>query len=296
MPRVVVARELTKHYGPVRALQGLDIHIQGGEVYALLGPNGAGKTTAVSLITGLRRPTSGEIRLFGRNPRERIARTRLGAMLQDARLPALLTVAELLEAYRAFYPRPWPLAEIAEIAGLGSLLNWRVERLSAGQRRKVALGLALAGGPELLVLDEPTTGLDVEARLAFWGWIQTYVARGGAVLLTTHNLEEAERLAHRIGVITNGRIVAEGSPPELRVRAGRYRVQFRTPSGFPEAGVAALPGVLRLGREGQWWVLDVSRPELVIAELVRQGTLLEDLRVEGGSLERAYLELIEGAR
>jgi ABC-2 type transport system ATP-binding protein len=215
-----------KCYGAVEALRGLDLTINPGEVVALLGANGAGKTTTVRTLLGLVKPDSGEVRLFGRDPREAAARTRMGAVLQIARVPETLRVREHIHLFSSYYPSPMPMAEVIEAAGLAGLERRKFGELSGGQQKRVLFALALCGNPDLLVLDEPTTGLDVEARRALWKQIRAFVARGKSVLLTTHYLAEAEALANRVVVLDKGSVVAEGTPAEIKGEAATLEDAF----------------------------------------------------------------------
>ena len=218
--------KVRKSYGAVEALRGLDLTIQPGEVVALLGANGAGKTTTVRTLLGLVKPDSGEVRLFGRDPRDAAARTRMGAVLQIARVPETLRVREHIHLFSSYYPDPMPMAEVIEAAGLSGLERRKFGELSGGQQKRVLFALALCGNPDLLVLDEPTTGLDVEARRALWKQIRAFVARGKSVLLTTHYLAEAEALAHRVIVLDKGSVVAEGTPAEIKGEAATLEDAF----------------------------------------------------------------------
>ncbi|MEO8381509.1 MAG: ABC transporter ATP-binding protein [Acidobacteriota bacterium] len=215
-----------KNYGQVEALRGLDLEIRQGQLLALLGANGAGKTTAVRLLLGLAKPTSGDVRVFGGDPRDAGTRTRLGAVLQSARVPETLRVREHIHLFSSYYPTPMPMAEVIEAAGLQGLERRKFGELSGGQQKRVLFALAICGNPDLLVLDEPTTGLDVEARRALWKQIRAFVARGKAVLLTTHYLAEAEALADRAIVIHQGKVAAEGTPSELKGDAATLEDAF----------------------------------------------------------------------
>ena len=215
-----------KSYGMVEALRGLDLTIRPGELVALLGANGAGKTTAVRALLGLSKPTSGEVRVFGGDPREARFRTRIGALLQVARVPETLRVREHIHLFSSYYPNPRPIDEVIEAAGLQGLEKRQFGQLSGGQQKRVLFALALCGNPDLLVLDEPTTGLDVEARRALWRQIRAFIAGGRSVLLTTHYLAEAEALANRVVVIHKGVVMAEGTPQEIKGEAATLEDAF----------------------------------------------------------------------
>ena len=221
-----ILASVTKRYGPVHALRGLDLAIHPGELVALLGANGAGKTTAVRILLGLTRPDSGTARVFGGDPRDRATRTRVGAVLQIARVPETLRVREHIDLFSSYYPSPMPLDEVIAAAGLGGLERRNFGELSGGQQKRVLFALGICGNPDLLVLDEPTVGLDVEARRALWKQIRAFVDRGRAVLLTTHYLAEAEALADRVVVVDKGVKVKEGTPAEIRGEAASLEDAF----------------------------------------------------------------------
>jgi ABC-2 type transport system ATP-binding protein len=215
-----------KRYDDTVALNGLDLTIRPGELLSLLGANGAGKTTAVRLLLGLARPTSGEARVFGHDPRDAASRTRVGAMLQIARVPETLRVREHIHLFSSYYPDPMPLPDVIEAAGLQGLEKKKYGELSGGQQKRTLFALAICGNPDLLILDEPTTGLDVEARRALWKQIRAFIARGRSVLLTTHYLAEAEALADRVVVINKGAVAAEGTPREIKGDAATLEDAF----------------------------------------------------------------------
>ena len=219
-------QSLTKHYGSTHALRGFDMEIRPAELVALLGSNGAGKTTAVRILLGLIPPTSGTARVFGGNPRDAATRTRLGAVLQSARVPETLRVREHIDLFSSYYPNPMSLADVIDAAGLGGLERRKFGELSGGQQKRVLFALGICGNPDLLVLDEPTVGLDVEARRALWKQIRAFVARGKSVLLTTHYLAEAEALADRVVVIDKGVKVREGTPAEIKGDAASLEDAF----------------------------------------------------------------------
>lgn len=217
---------VTKKYGKVEALRGLDFTLGRGELVALLGANGAGKTTAVRLMLGLAKPDSGGVRVFGGDPRDAETRTRIGAVLQIARVPETLRVREHIDLFRSYYPHPLPADEILAAAGLEDLARRKFGELSGGQQKRVLFAIAICGDPDLLILDEPTAGLDVEARRALWSQIRAFVAKGKSVLLTTHYLTEAESLANRVVVMHRGVVVKTGTPAEIRGDAASLEDAF----------------------------------------------------------------------
>jgi ABC-2 type transport system ATP-binding protein len=279
-----------KRYGAVEALRGVDLRIDAGEVVAMLGPNGAGKTTSIALMLGLRRPTAGRARLFGLDPRDRRARSRTGAMLQDSGVPGTLTVRELVELFRAYYPRPLPAARAIGLAGLEGSAGVRVAQLSGGQRQRLYFALAVCGDPDVLFLDEPTVGMDVEARQRFLRSIRELAAAERTIVLTTHYLEEADALARRIVVVDHGRVIADGAPADIKARVPSKRVHFRTPAALDATMLDGLP-VIRFERVGDRVELLSAQPEAVLRELFRRGVPVDDLRVVGADLEEAFLAL-----
>ncbi len=281
---------VTHRYGDVVALDALDLEIRPGEVLAVLGPNGAGKTTAIGLLLGSLPVQQGAVRVFGRDPGARPVRMRRGAMLQVSGLPDTLTVAENLELFSSYYPAPLPVGRLLAMAGLEELAARRYGRLSGGQKQRVMFALALAGDPELVFLDEPTTGLDVEARRSLWNEIQGLKKAGRTAVLTTHYLEEADALADRIAVIHRGRVVAEGTPSEIKSRTADRRIRCIT--GVGRDDVAALPGVVRAEVSGQHLEILTARPEDVLRTLLAADPDLRDLHVTGAGLEDAFLTLV----
>ena len=278
-----------KRYGATVAVDHVDLAVERGEVVALLGPNGAGKTTAVSLMLGLLRPDAGRATLFGHEPRSAAARVRVGAMLQVTAVPQTLRVAEHVHLFSAYYPRPLPVGETLELAGLEGLERRPYGELSGGQKQRLAFALAVCGDPDLLFLDEPTAGLDVAARRGLWERIRALVARGRTVLLTTHHLEEADALADRIVVLHRGRVLAEGSPAAIKERAAGRRVRATTT--VPAAAVEALPGVRQARRQGGTLEVLASQAEPVVRELLARDPALSGLEVSGAGLEEAFLTL-----
>jgi ABC-2 type transport system ATP-binding protein len=217
---VAELRAVHKRYGKVQALHGLDLQLRPGELVALLGPNGAGKTTAVGILLGQRRPDAGSAWLFGQDPTSPAARRAVGVTPQETGFPDNLTVAEVVDLVRVHYPDPAPTSELLERFGLAEVAGRRAGGLSGGQQRRLAAALAFAGRPRAVVMDEPTTGLDVEARHGLWEVMRAFVAEGGALLLTTHYLEEAQALASRVMMLARGRVIAQGSVDDLIARVG----------------------------------------------------------------------------
>ena len=275
--------EASKRFGGTPALDRVTFAVDDGDVVALLGPNGAGKTTSIALLLGLRRPDTGRALLFGRDPRAAAARRTLGVTPQEMGFPHTLRVVEVVRLVRAHYPQPLSEGDILERFGLTRLAKRQVGGLSGGERRRLAVALAFAGDPRLVVLDEPTSGLDAESRRSVWEAVRGHAAAGGALLLTTHHLDEAEALASRVVVIESGRIVAEGAVAAIKRSAGLARISFAAPTnGFAWAGA---------GREGDRVAILVRDAGVEIARLVRHGVPLHDLEVRPVTLEEAVTAL-----
>jgi ABC-2 type transport system ATP-binding protein len=303
---VIRARGLRKSYGDLEAVRGIDLDVERGEVFAFLGPNGAGKTTTVEILEGYREPDGGEVRVLGADPRapSRAWRHRIGIVLQECRMQPQLTVREALELYAGYYARPRPVTETIELVGLAAKADERAARLSGGQQRRLDVALALIGDPELLFLDEPTTGFDPTARRQAWEVIASLRELGKTVFLTTHYMDEAQNLADRVGIISGGAIVAEGTPETL---AGRdlapTEIRFRIPDAV---GREQLPGGLTTaidaGTDGGppgLVVLRTSEPVALLNELTAwaldRNVELIGLEVTRPSLEDVYLEVTEEA-
>ncbi|MFG1806341.1 ATP-binding cassette domain-containing protein [Streptomyces sp. NPDC049040] len=278
-----------KSFGSVEAVAGLDLEIARGETLALLGRNGAGKSTTIALLLGLDRPDSGEVRLFSGTPQEAVRAGRVGAMLQVGQPIPRTTVRELVGFVASTYPHPMPVREALDLAGIGELAGRRVDRLSGGQAQRLRFALAVAGGPELLVLDEPTAALDVEARRAFWRSMRSYAARGNTVLFSTHYLEEADDNADRIVVIDQGRKVADGTGEAIKRRVGATLVSFDL-AGEATEGLRALPGVIAMEVRGDRAVLRSADSDATVVALARAGRVRR-LAVAPASLEDAFLTL-----
>jgi ABC-2 type transport system ATP-binding protein len=276
-------------FGKVEALRGVDLALERGRLTVLLGPNGAGKTTAIRLLLGLLRPTEGDARIFGEDPRRRGARRRIGAMMQVAKVPDTLRVVEHIDTFRSYYPAPLSRAQLIEAAGLGGLERRLFGTLSGGEKQRVLFALALAGDPDLLFLDEPTVGMDVETRRSFRRRIRALRDDGRAVLLTTHYLEEADALADRVIVLNGGRIIADGPPERIKREFARRRVRCAT--SIPLETVRSLADVDSAERAGTATTIVTAQAESVVRTLLHMDATLADLEVTGAALEDAFLAL-----
>ena len=291
--QVAVLANVTKRYGKITALDGLSLTLRPGEIVALLGPNGAGKSTAVRLMLGLSSPTSGTARIFGGDPRLSSTRTRIGAMLQVASVPKTLKVREHIELFRSYYPHPLPFGEVVRIAQLEGIEERLFEKLSGGQRQRLLFGLALCGDPEIVFLDEPTVGMDIEARRGLWAQIRTLAERGKTILLTTHYLEEADALASRIVVINRGRVVAEGTPAEVKSRTATKKIRCRTE--LVAAQIWAIPGVVDVQQAGAETTITADHAENLVRALLAGDAGLSGLEVFSPGLEDVFLDLLKPA-
>jgi ABC-2 type transport system ATP-binding protein len=292
MSERIVARAVgvTRRYGDVTAVHDMNLEIPAGQMIGLLGPNGAGKSTLINMFVGLRRPTEGTVELFGRDPREVKARLRMGVTPQETGLPETALVAEVVDFVASHFPDPLPRRELLRRFDLEDLARRQTGGLSGGQKRRLAVGLAFVGQPELLFLDEPTTGLDVEGRRALWTSIKDFHREGGTVVLTSHYLEEVEQLAERVVVIDDGRCVADDSVESLRQLTGLRRVCVSAPE------LPSLPGVVGTERDGDRVRLVTADADQLIRDLVASGVPFSDIEVQAGSLEDAFLALTTGER
>ena len=286
-------RGLTVRYGGTTAVHDLTLSIARGETVALLGPNGAGKSSTVNAALGLFRPTAGTVELLGREPLAAVRSGGVGAMLQHGGLPSESRVGEVLRLVAGRYADPWPMADLVTTTGIEGLLGRRTEQLSGGQRQRVLLALALAGTPPLLVLDEPTSAMDVEGRHAFWATMRSLADRGHTVVFATHHLAEADAVADRVVVVDGGRVVADGTAAQVKSGIAGRTVRFTCPD---RTGLADLPGVTAVGGSGELVELATTDAEATLRALLAGRDRLPDLEVRGASLEQAFLTLTGGTR
>src|SRR6202522_1452562 len=278
-------------YGNVQALRQVNFTVGSGKVVALLGPNGAGTPTAVKLLLGLMQPNSGKVRVFGGDPTNPQNRMRTGAMLQVGKVPETLRVGEHIDLFSSYYPRPLPIEEVLAAAGLEKLRDRKFGDLSGGQRQRTLFALAICGDPDLLFLDEPTVGLDVEARRTLWEEIRRLVERGKTVLLTTHYLEEADALADRIAVINQVEIIAEGTPVEIKARTSGKRIRCIT--SLSVESLLQIPGVNSAQQDRDAMMIRAGEAESVARALLARDPSLSGLEITGAGLEEAFLALTQ---
>jgi len=282
---------VNKNYENIRALRGVNFSVRAGEIVALLGPNGAGKTTAVKLLLGLMQPNAGKVRVFGGDPTNPENRTRTGAMLQVSRVPETLRVHEHIDLFATYYERPMEISDVLAAAGLEKIADRKFGDLSGGQRQRVLFALAICGDPDLLFLDEPTVGLDVEARRMLWDEIRKMVDRGKTVLLTTHYLQEADALADRVAVINQGEIIAQGTPAEIKTRTTGKKI--RCISSLSLSALRQIPGVADVKEDREAVEIHAAEAERVVRELLARDENLSGLEVTSAGLEEAFLALTQ---
>jgi ABC-2 type transport system ATP-binding protein len=295
---VITVSGLHKSYGDIEAVRGLDLEIERGEIFAFLGPNGAGKTTTVEILEGYRERSAGDVRVLGSDPASarRDWRERIGIVLQQCRMQPELTVRETIEMYAGYYRSPRPVDDTIDLVGLGEKQDARAGKLSGGQQRRLDVALALVGDPELIFLDEPTTGFDPGARRQAWDVISSLRDLGKTVFLTTHYMDEAQVLADRAAILVRGRIAASGSPDELAKRAGAgTEIRFRLPAGVSAGDLPATAS--RARTENGFVTIQTGEPVKVLNELtgwaMSRGVDLAGLNVGHPSLEEIYLELTD---
>ena len=288
---IIRLRGVTKTFGAVHAVNGIDLDIRRGETVALLGPNGAGKTTTISMLLGLLTPTSGTVEVFGTSPAQAIQQSRVGAMLQEGKLMPGVHVGELVEFVRGLHSHPLPARQLFDIAGLHPIRDRRVDRLSGGQTQRVRFALAIAGDPEILVLDEPTAAMDVEVRREFWVSMHAYAALGHTILFATHYLEEAETSASRLLIIAQGKLIADGTVANIQARYGQPRVAFICPDAIP-AMFDRLPGISATEIVGERVTLHTHDADTTARELIASDIPWKDIEIKSSDLEDTFIRLV----
>ncbi|MFB7928670.1 ABC transporter ATP-binding protein [Streptomyces sp. NPDC056039] len=283
--------QVSKSYGNVRAVDGLTLDLRPGETVALLGPNGAGKSTTLDLLLGLKKPDSGTVRLFGEGPREAIVAGRVGAMLQSGGLMDEVTVAELVRLACDLHPKPYRPSEVLSRAGIAQIADRKVNKLSGGQAQRVRFALATAGDSDLIVLDEPTTGMDVTTRQAFWATMREQADQGRTVLFATHYLEEADAVADRVLVLHRGRLLADGTAAEIKAKAGARRVSFDLADDVDEAALRGLPFLTSLSLSGRTVRIQSTDADATVHALYGLGVYPRNLEVAGLGLEQAFVAI-----
>jgi ABC-2 type transport system ATP-binding protein len=287
---VAVFENVTKRFGRLAAVNGLSLELRRGETVALLGPNGAGKSTSLEMLLALRRPTSGTIRLLGTDPYHAVKAGRVGAMLQSGGLMPEVTVRDLVTLVTRLHPDPEPVPVTISRAGLGEFAGQRVDKLSGGQAQRVRFALAICGRSELIVLDEPTTAMDVETRRGFWDSMRHEAAQGRTVLFATHYLDEADQAADRILVISKGRLLADGTPAQIKARAGARRVSFRLPA-VPETFLAGLPGLVNLEIHHDSVQIQTRDSDATLYAVLAAGYRPADIEITSLGLEQAFIAI-----
>ena len=288
---VVAFDQVSKAYDAVRAVDGLSLDLRPGETVALLGPNGAGKSTTLDLLLGLKKPDSGTVRLFGTSPRDAIVAGRVGAMLQSGGLMDEVTVAELVRLACDLHPKPYRPSEVLSRAGIAQIADRKVNKLSGGQAQRVRFALATAGDSDLIVLDEPTTGMDVTTRQAFWATMREQADQGRTVLFATHYLEEADAVADRVLVLHRGRLLADGTAAEIKAKAGARRVSFDMEGALDEPALRALPFLTGIDISGRTVRIQSSDADATVHALYGLGVYPRNLEVAGLGLEQAFIAI-----
>jgi ABC-2 type transport system ATP-binding protein len=290
----IVLADLRKSFGEVHAVDGIDVSIEAGETVALLGPNGAGKSTTIDMLLGLQKPDGGTVTVFGRTPSEAVDAGAVGAMLQSGSLIRDLSVRELVTVVASLYPKPMTTDDALELAGLTSIAGRRTNKLSGGETQRTRFAVAVVADPELLVLDEPTVAMDVEARHAFWTSMRAFAARGKTILFATHYLDEADEYADRAVLMAHGRIVADGPPTEIKARVGSRTIRATLPGASLDE-LAALPGVSHAERRGESVVLSCRDSDAAIRALLARHGEAKDIEIRGADLDDAFLLLTSDA-
>lgn len=288
---VIEMKAVSKHFGHREAVSNLTLEIPAGQALALLGPNGAGKTTSIAMMLGLTRPSRGHIRLFGADPGSVQAHTRIGVMLQGVSVPDRLTVKESLNLFRGVYPRPLSLAHLLDISGLEGDARKMAGQLSGGKTRRLQFAAAMAGDPQMLFLDEPTVGMDVASKRQFWDTLRTFIADGRTLVLTTHDLQEADVVADRVVVMNSGRVIADAAPERIKMEFGGRQVSFVAAEGQAVDGLRQWAEVQDMHTAGRHVTVLTKDSDHVVRRLILEGWDISDIMIAGGGLEEAFVRL-----
>jgi ABC-2 type transport system ATP-binding protein len=291
-PAAVTFENVSKHYGEVKAVNELSLEIPQGRTIAFLGPNGAGKSTSIDLLLGLKKPSSGTVRVFGRSPRQAIVSGQVGAMLQSGGLLSDVTVRELLTFMTKIHPKPVPVRELLKRANIEDFAEQKADKLSGGQTQRVRFAIAIAGDSDLIVLDEPTTGMDVENRQIFWQAMKAEAERGKAILFATHYLEEADQIADQVIVINKGRLLANGTAAEIKAQAGFQRISFRLP-GVTRDQLLLLPNVVSLEVVNDRVLIQTSDSDKTFYSILDAGLRPEQIEISALGLEQAFVAITQ---
>ncbi|NOJ72520.1 ABC transporter ATP-binding protein [Paenibacillus alvei] len=288
MTYAIECTNLVKQFGGFCAVNNINLRFERGQISALLGPNGAGKTTTISMILGLQKPTSGEIKVLGQPAGTKELRQRVGALMQDVKAADGLNVAEVLNLFRSYYRNPLPLSRLLDLSGLHAEAKRRASSLSGGQRRRLAFAQSLAGNPELVLLDEPTVGMDVEARGRFWDTVRALSNDGRTVVLTTHDLEEADAVSDHIAIIAGGAVAASGTSQELKAQTTLRTVSFSLQVEQQDEALMQLPGVVKVERASGKIRIHVRNTDEVLSALMQSGWGVRDIDIQSAKLEDAF--------
>ncbi|GKU77817.1 ABC transporter ATP-binding protein [Paenibacillus sp. L3-i20] len=291
MKHAIECINLVKQFGDFRAVDHMNLTFEQGKISALLGPNGAGKTTAISMMLGMMKPTSGEVQMLGLPAGTKELRQRVGALTQDVKAADGLSVKEVLELFRSYYRNPMSLERLLDISGLHGDAKRRASSLSGGQRRRLAFAQSLAGNPELILLDEPTVGMDIQSRDRFWETVRALAGNGRTILLTTHHLDEADAVADHIAVVASGRVVAEGTPEKLKSQTALRTVSFRASNAPNEQEWIKLPGVKKAECNGERIRLHAENTDVLLFSLMQSSWGVTDIDVQSASLEDTFKSL-----
>ncbi|PFW89834.1 ABC transporter ATP-binding protein [Bacillus pseudomycoides] len=292
MGKIIEVNGVSKTFKHKKAVNNVSFHVEKGQIVALLGPNGAGKTTTISMMLGLKDPSEGSVSIFGKSPKQRAVRNRLGAMLQEVSVIDSISVEEAIDLFRSYYTNPVAKETLLQLSNLESEKRQRCEKLSGGQKRRLNFALALAGNPDLLFLDEPTVGMDITSRKAFWETIRKLASEGKTIILTTHYLEEADVLADRILLFANGEIIADGTPDEMKATISRKTISFYTKEKIPTDLLKGLPHVTAVQFHEPRVILTTDDTDATLQAIYKENLPVTDISVERGSLDEAFEQFV----